>query len=190
MSRFAVSGTAIPGVLHVTRAPRGDARGWLERVFCAQDLPGWNGRPVAQINRTRTALRGTLRGLHLQRPPHAECKYVSCLAGAVFDVALDLRHGSPAHGRWIGVELSADAHDALILPEGVAHGFQALTDGVQMLYLHSAPHAPGAEAGVDALDPALGIAWPLPPALRSDRDAALPPLSAFAHDPAQPETTP
>jgi dTDP-4-dehydrorhamnose 3,5-epimerase len=180
--RFTETETPIAGVVQVTRAPRGDARGWLERVFCPTELSAWSGRQILQVNRTRTARRGTLRGLHVQRAPAAEAKYVSCLHGAVFDVALDLRPGSPSYGRWFGTVLSAEAHDGLILPEGVAHGFQALSDAVEMLYFHSAAHTPEAGTGVDALDPALAIDWPLPPGMRSECDRALPALAAF--DPA------
>jgi len=102
---------------------------------------------------------------------------VSCLRGAVWDVAVDLRAGSPTFLQWFGTELSAANHRALLIPPGFAHGFQALADDCEMLYLHSAPHAPASEGGLDALDPRLAIAWPLPVAERSPRDAEHPLLA-------------
>jgi dTDP-4-dehydrorhamnose 3,5-epimerase len=178
-ARFIAEPTPLDGLVHLTRMPLGDSRGFLERVFCMQDVSAWQNRPIAQINRTRTERSGTLRGLHFQYPPHAECKYVTCLSGRVYDVALDLRLGSATYGQWYGVELAANAHNALIIPEGFAHGFQTLSDSVEMLYLHSAPYAGFAEGGIDALDLALNIGWPAPLTERSERDAALPQLQDF-----------
>ncbi len=178
MSRFTLEPTPLAGLVTVQRQPLADSRGFLARMFCAQDLApaGWTW-PVAQINHTHTARRGTVRGLHFQHPPAAEAKLVSCLRGAVWDVAVDLRAGSPTFLQWFGTELSAANHRALLIPPGFAHGFQALADDCEMLYLHSAPHAPASEGGLDALDPRLAIAWPLPVAERSPRDAEHPLLT-------------
>ncbi|QLF71757.1 dTDP-4-dehydrorhamnose 3,5-epimerase family protein (plasmid) [Peteryoungia desertarenae] len=173
-ARFSEEATTLAGLWHVTRNPLGDARGYLERVFCVDELVSWSHRPIAQVNRTFTATKGTLRGLHFQHPPSAECKYVTCLKGAVFDVAVDLRKASPTFGQWFGVEISAQAHNALLIPEGFAHGFQTLTDDVEMLYLHSASYASSSEGGVNALDPALAVAWPIKVYNRSPRDQDLP----------------
>ena len=175
MPRLTTAPTEIAGVLVVTRHPLGDSRGFLERVYCAAELPAFPHPPV-QINRTLTAAPNTVRGLHLQRPPHAETKLVSCLRGRVFDVAVDLRAGSPTYGRWVGAELSADNHRSLLVPEGCAHGFQTLTADCELLYLHSSAYAPEAEDGVHHASPALGIDWPAPAAVLSDRDAALAPF--------------
>lgn len=177
--RFTETATTIAGVVDVVRHPIGDTRGWLERVFCCSELAVWGNRPIAQVNRTFTNRRGTLRGLHVQPACHAEAKYVCCLRGAVYDVALDLRLGSPSYGQWHGKILSAETHNALFMAEGFAHGFQAMTDDVEMLYFHSATYAPEAETGIDALDPALAIRWPLPDCLRSDRDRRLPRIADF-----------
>jgi dTDP-4-dehydrorhamnose 3,5-epimerase len=179
MSRLLVSWLPLTGLARVQHQRLGDARGFFARLFCADELAaaGWH-KAVAQINHAHTAQRGTVRGLHYQRPPHAEMKLVSCLRGRVFDVALDLRRDSPTFGRWHAEELSADDGTALLLPEGFAHGFQALTDDVELLYCHSAAHAPAAEAGVNPLDAELGIAWPMPVALLSARDQSLPALDA------------
>lgn len=170
--RFEFRQTPLAGLVAVRRLPRGDARGSLERLFCAGELAGagWTG-PVSQINRTLTAVPGTVRGMHFQHPPQAEMKLVSCLAGEVYDVAVDIRAGSPTFLRWHAELLSAENHTSLLIPEGFAHGFQTRTPDVEMLYLHSAPYAPGAEGGLNPRDPRLAIAWPDPVALLSERDA-------------------
>ena len=175
-ARFLNEHTPFEGLKVITRNPIGDSRGFLERVFCSTDLTGWRGNTIAQINRTRTSTAGTLRGLHFQRPPVAEVKYVTCLSGSVYDVALDLRAGSDSFGQHFGIKLSAEAHNALIIPEGFAHGFQTLTDDVEMLYIHSEPFTPEFEGGVNATDPNLEINWPLPVMIQSDRDSKLPNL--------------
>ncbi len=173
--RFLIEPAAIAGVYTVTRRRLTDERGFLSRLFEPEELAlaGWRG-PVAQINETGTARMGTVRGLHYQTPPHAEMKLVSCIAGRIFDVAVDLRKSSPTYLRSVALELSAENGRALLIPEGCAHGFQALTDDVRMIYLHSALYAAAHEGGLDALDPALEIDWPLPVVNRSPRDEALP----------------
>lgn len=179
MQRFKRIATPIEGVFVVERQRIGDSRGFLSRLFCAEELAevGFT-LPVAQINHTLTETAGTLRGLHFQHPPAAEDKLVSCIRGAVFDVAVDLRAGSPTFLRWHGVELSADNNRALMIPQGCAHGFQALVDGCELLYLHSRPYAPAAEGGLNPLDPQLAIAWPLPVTIMSRRDAGHPLVEA------------
>jgi dTDP-4-dehydrorhamnose 3,5-epimerase len=179
MSRFAITELPLAGLRLIERLPLHDARGFLARLFCADELAaaGWTG-PVAQINQTLTARAGSVRGLHYQRPPHAEMKLVSCLRGAVWDVAVDLRAGSPTFLHWHGEELSAGNNRALLIPEGFAHGFQALTRDAELLYCHSAAYAPDAEAALNALDPRLAIAWPAPVGDMSDRDRSHPLLTA------------
>ena len=177
MSRLVIEPTPLAGVLRVRRQRLGDARGSFERLFCADELhaAGWT-RPVAQVNRTVTAGRGTVRGLHFQRPPHAEMKLVSCTRGAVWDVAVDLRAGSPTFLAWHAERLSAEEGTALLVPEGCAHGFQALVDEVELVYCHSAVYVAEAEAGLHPQDPRLAIGWPLPVAGLSARDAAHAPI--------------
>jgi dTDP-4-dehydrorhamnose 3,5-epimerase len=172
MKRLEVADTPIHGLRRVTSLPLGDHRGYLARVFCADELAeaGW-GASVAQINLTHTRQAGTVRGLHFQHPPHAELKLVRCLRGEVWDVVVDLRHDSPTFLRWHAEKLSADNLAALLIPQGCAHGFQALVDGVDMLYLHSAAYAPSHEDGLRATDPRLGIQWPHPITEMSSRDA-------------------
>ena len=178
IGRFTIGDAPISGVKIIKRRRLGDSRGFLERLFCSEELraAGWT-KPISQINRTFTAKRGAVRGMHFQYPPAAEMKLVTCLQGSVFDVAVDLRRGSPTFLQWYGHVLSADEDVSLLLPEGCAHGLQALTADVAILYLHSAPYDAAAEGAVSALDPRIGIAWPLPIVEMSPRDAAHPPLT-------------
>jgi dTDP-4-dehydrorhamnose 3,5-epimerase len=174
-TRFGILDTPLAGLRILRRKPIGDSRGFLERLFCSEELQALTpGKHIAQINHTLTAKRGTVRGMHFQRPPHAEIKFVSCLHGEVFDVAVDLRHDSPTFLRWHAELLSADNHKTLVIPEGFAHGFQSLTDDCEMLYFHTAVYQPGAEGGLYAQDPRLAIQWPLPVAGLSPRDASHP----------------
>jgi dTDP-4-dehydrorhamnose 3,5-epimerase len=177
MKRLDVRVTPLAGVMSVRRRRIEDARGFLARLFCEEELSaaGWSGS-IAQLNLTRTHQAGTVRGMHYQLPPHAEVKLVTCLRGEVWDVAVDLRAGSPTFLRWHAEPLSESNDTALLLPEGVAHGFQALTPDVELLYCHSRPFMADAERGVDALDARLGISWPLPVRAMSERDRRHPPL--------------
>lgn len=173
--RFDISDTALEGLKVLTRKPVGDSRGYLERMFCTHDLADvLNGRGVAQINRTLTRKVGTVRGLHFQRAPAAEMKFVSCLQGEVFDVAVDLRPHSRTFLAWHGERLTAENGRTLLIPEGFAHGFQTLSQDCILLYLHTAPYTPSAEDGLNGLDERIGISWPLPVGEMSVRDAALP----------------
>lgn len=172
--RFTFEKTPLTGVYLVTRRKLGDYRGFLSRLFEPASFAefGWNGA-IEQINETGTAKAGTVRGMHFQHSPHAEMKLISCTRGRIFDVAVDLRAGSPTYLKWFGAELSEENGRALLIPEGFAHGFQALCDDVRMIYFHSAPYDATAEGGVNALDETLGIDWPLPVENRSERDINL-----------------
>ena len=165
-----VSETPISGVMQVRRPIHNDHRGSLERIFDAVELGQLLGG-VAQVNLTRTAEAGTVRGLHLQLPPAKEAKLVSCVQGRVFDVAVDLRGNSQTFGSWVGYELSAEAGDALLLPPGCAHGIQTLVDDCAVVYVHSEAYAAEHEAGMNPLDQGIAIDWPLPPGRLSSRDA-------------------
>ena len=171
MNRFTVIDLPLDDLKRIDRQRLGDHRGFLSRLFCADELAaaGWTG-PIAQINHTLTAKAGTVRGMHYQRPPHAEMKLVTCVRGEIWDVAVDLRAGSPTFLRWHAERLSAENGRALLIPEGFAHGFQALSDDVELLYCHSAPYVAGAEAGLNPRDARLAITWPLPVAGLSSRD--------------------
>lgn len=175
MSQFSISSTDIPGLRIIERQPIGDSRGFLARIFCADQLraAGWQ-KPILQINQTFTKHRGTVRGMHFQRAPSAEMKLVTCLQGEIWDVAVDLRKNSPTFLRWHAEKLSSENYRALLIPEGFAHGFQALTDNCELIYLHSAAYDRESESGINPLDPALGISWPLTISEISARDAGHP----------------
>jgi dTDP-4-dehydrorhamnose 3,5-epimerase len=173
LSRFLVYDTPLAGLKLVERKPVGDARGFLSRLFRASDLAaaGWTGG-IAQINHTQTKKQGALRSIHFQRAPHAETKLVSCLRGAVWDVAVDLRAGSPTILKWHAAELSADNHRALLIPEGFAHGFQTLTEYCELLYLHSWPGRPTPKAACSRRTPRSPSPgrWPPPTFPRATRN--------------------
>ena len=173
--------TAIDGVLILQPKVFGDARGFFMESFNQQRFDEAVGRPTAfvQDNHSRST-KGVLRGLHYQLAPHAQGKLVRVTRGSVFDVAVDLRPGSPTFGRWHGVELSAHNEREVFIPEGCAHGFQALSDDAQLLYQHTAPHSPACEAGLRYDDADLAIAWPLRISLVSERDRCHPLLSEIA----------
>lgn len=172
MSMLAVTNLPLAGLKRVQRQRLADERGIFARLFCAEELAaaGWT-MPVAQINHSLTHARGTVRGLHYQRAPYAEMKLVSCVRGEVWDVAVDVRAGSPTFLHWHGERLSASDGTALLIPAGFAHGFQTLSDEAELVYCHSAAYAPDAEAGLHGGDARLGIAWPLPVHSLSARDA-------------------
>ncbi len=171
MSHFAIEKTPFDGLHVIQRLPIGDDRGYLERMYCIEELKAIIGRrSIVQINHTLTEKAGTLRGMHFQYPPHAEMKLVSCLRGEVFDVVVDLRKDSSTFLRWHAEILTELNHKTFVIPEGFAHGFQTLTNYCEMLYLHTAAYAPDAEAGLNALDDQLAVEWPLPITERSLRD--------------------
>jgi len=172
----------IAGLYELVGQPLNDHRGAFLNAFRIQEhsfVQTWGNRPIAQVNLSRTETVGTIRGLHLQAAPHNEAKLVRCLRGRVWDVAVDLRPGSVSYGRWHAVELSPAAGNALLIPEGCAHGFQVLEPGSELLYLHSGAWVPEAETGVRFNDPKLAITWPLPPTGLSERDLALPLLQSL-----------
>ena len=146
------------------------ARTWDTKEFAARGLRG----RLVQCSLSYSRARGTLRGMHYQEAPHEEAKLVRCTAGAIFDVAVDLRSGSETFCRWLGVELSAENRRALYVPEGCAHGFLTLTDGAEVSYQMSEFHAPEATRGVRFDDPAFGIEWPGQIAVVNERDRTYP----------------
>lgn len=178
MSRLTLAQTPLAGLYEVSRHLLTDERGFFARLFCAQELAPYGFEPaVAQINHSHTRHTGTIRGLHFQHPPHAEAKLVTCVRGRVFDVAVDLRRGSPTFLHWHAVELSAERHNSLLIPPGFVHGFQTLEDDCELIYLHSTPYAAGAEGGLHPLDNALAIAWPQAMTACSERDRQHPALT-------------
>jgi dTDP-4-dehydrorhamnose 3,5-epimerase len=151
-----------------------DARGSFERLWCEEDLTAvMEGRHVSQINLSSTLTVGAVRGMHFQHPPFCEAKLITCIRGEIFDVAIDIRRNSPTFLRWFGIRLSENTPSSLFIPEGFAHGFQVLSPNSQILYMHSSPYAEDAQGAINALDPKVDIRWPLPIALRSERDEAI-----------------
>lgn len=156
-----------------------DPRGFLSRFYCAEEFESAGMHSaISQINHTLTRRKGAVRGMHFQHPPHAETKIVNCLHGEVFDVAVDLRRNSPTFLQWHAEILSAQNQRSLLIPEGFAHGFQALADDCEIVYLHTAAYKKTAEAALNATDPRLAIAWPLEISEMSDRDRSHPMLAA------------
>jgi dTDP-4-dehydrorhamnose 3,5-epimerase len=168
--------TELGGAYVIDLEPREDERGFFARAWCADEFAerGLTTR-VAQSNVSFNRRQGTVRGMHYQAAPHAEAKLVRCTRGAIFDVIVDLRADSPTYKRWAGVELSADNHRALYVPEGFAHGYQTLVPETETFYQVSEFYAPAAERGVRWNDPAFAIDWPDPgSAFLSEKDAAWP----------------
>ena len=157
-----------------------DHRGTMYRVFDSyRNRSRERAFGAIQINVVRINEAGTLKGFHFQKPPIQEVKIVACLVGRVWDVALDLRPESETYGQHFAIELNGNVPVSLLIPEGFAHGVQCLEPGSVMHYIHSAPYSPEHEAGVNALDPDLGINWPLPPTNLSERDRNLPGLKGL-----------
>ena len=169
--------TALAGVWIVEPEPATDERGFFARTWCRQEFAARGLNPgLAQCSVSWNEARGTLRGMHYQAAPHAEAKLVRCTRGAIHDVALDVRRGSPTFGRWIAAELTADNRRMLYVPAGVAHGFQTLADGSEVFYQISEFHHPESARGVRWDDRRCAIVWPVRPVIVSPRDAALPAL--------------
>jgi dTDP-4-dehydrorhamnose 3,5-epimerase len=165
--------TPLAGTWVIRLEPHQDERGYFVRTFSEDAFRerGLDTR-VSQTSLSWNHQSGTLRGMHYQASPHGESKLVSCLQGRIYDVALDLRPGSPSEGEWFSVELGAGDFTSLYVPEGVAHGFQTLEDSTLVHYQISVPQTPDAARIVGFDDPAYGIRWPLPVGVISERDAA------------------
>lgn len=171
MSRFDFIPTPVNGLTMVQRKAIEDHRGFLSRFYCADEFrEAGISKTVVQINQTLTRQKGAVRGLHFQHPPYAEIKLVSCLKGEIYDVAVDLRRDSPTFLHSHGEILSATNRKSLLIPEGFAHGFQALTEDCELIYLHTASYYAEAEGALNVTDPRLNIAWPLPIGDLSARD--------------------
>ncbi len=166
-----ITETNIAGAWLIESTAFQDDRGAFSRLFCLQELASVVGqRAIVQINHSMTHSVGAVRGLHYQKPPHAEMKIVRCLKGRVFDVAVDLRQNSPTFKQWLAVELTPENRQAFVIPEGCAHGFQVLEEDSELLYLHTAFYTPEAEGAVRFDDPSIGVNWPLSPTDLSARD--------------------
>lgn len=177
MAKFEVEKTAIPGLLLITPKPIRDERGWFMRTFAAEELSGYgiDHTTLVEANHSRSH-RGVVRGLHT-RADTREAKLIRVPRGRIFDVVVDLRPTSPAFGRWLGFELDDETHRQLFIPGGCAHGFQALSDLVDVCYQVTAAYEPSLDAAVAWDDPDIAVQWPLADATVSDRDRAAPRLA-------------
>lgn len=165
--------TKLKGAFIIDLELREDDRGGFARTFCAQEFESHGLKPtVAQCNMSFNHKAGTLRGMHYQVPPAAETKLVRCTKGAIYDVIIDMRPSSPTYMQHIGVELTADNRRALYVPEMFAHGYQALTDGAEVVYQVGEFYTPGYERGLHYSDPTFGIEWPMAITVISEKDAA------------------
>lgn len=174
MSKFELIETSIENLKVIQRLPIKDSRGFLERVFCTEDLKKLSpSLDIKQINHTLTNLKGSIRGLHFQKAPYYEDKIVTCLKGQIFDVAVDLRENSPTYLKWFGIELTDTNFRSLFIPKGFAHGFQTLSDNVELLYLHTEFYKADSESGINPFDAKIAIPWPLSVSEISDRDKNL-----------------
>jgi dTDP-4-dehydrorhamnose 3,5-epimerase len=171
---------ALPEVLLITPRRHGDARGWFSETWSRRSLAA-AGLDIdfVQDNQAFNARSGTVRGLHFQMAPHPQAKLVRVLAGAILDVAVDVRAGSPTRGRWVSARLTAEGGEQLFVPRGFAHGYCTLCDDVMLAYKVDGDYAPQTEGGVIWNDPDLAIDWPVPPdrAVLSDKDLVLPRLA-------------
>lgn len=156
---------------------KGDNRGWFMRSFCKKEFEAiGHTKEWVQMNHSYTSKKGTIRGMHQQIAPYAEIKLVRCIAGSVYDVVIDVRKDSPTYLQWFGCELSATNKQMIYIPEGFAHGFQTLTDDVELLYHHSEFYQPGYESGIMYNDPKIKVVWPLALTEISERDLNHKPL--------------
>jgi len=171
--------TQLDGSWLIDLEPREDERGFFARIWCRQELAARGlDTEIAQESLSFNRHRGTVRGLHFQRPPHEETKIVRCTRGGIFDVIVDLRPRSPTYLRWQGFELTAENHKALYVPKGFAHGFQTLVDDAEIVYQISEFYAPNSAGGHRYDDAAFGVAWPLPVTMISERDLSWPAFNA------------
>jgi dTDP-4-dehydrorhamnose 3,5-epimerase len=167
--------TPLAGAFEVRLQPFRDERGWFARFYCKKEFETiGHTKEWVQLNQSVTYDKGTIRGMHFQFPPFREIKLVRCIAGAVFDVIIDLRQGSPTFLDWHGAELSAANGNMLYIPEGFAHGFQTLEANSALIYHHTEFYTPAAEGGFRYDDPAFSIPWPLPVSAVSERDSRHP----------------
>lgn len=171
--------TSLPGAFIIDPEPREDHRGFFARSFCRREFEAHGLNPdIAQCNLSWNHRSGTLRGMHYQLEPAAEAKLVRCTRGAIHDVIVDLRPGSPTYLRHVGVELTAENRRQLYVPPLFAHGYLTLAPDTEVAYQVSEFYTPGAERGIRWNDPALGITWPVAVEVISDKDAGWPPFAA------------
>ncbi len=173
MTRFSVVETPLMGLSVINRKPIKDSRGYFERLFCTEDFqPMLQGREILQINHAHTEKKGTLRGMHFQVIPDAELKIVTCIRGEIYDVAVDLRPDSLTYKQWYGLRLNQNDFQSLLIPEGFAHGYQSLTDDVDVVYFSTAKYSFCSERVFNPLDEDIKISWPKKITSISDKDSS------------------
>jgi dTDP-4-dehydrorhamnose 3,5-epimerase len=165
----------LKGIRIIERNNYNDLRGDFSRLFCSDDMDkhGWKS-PVSQVNFSSTSNAKTIRGMHFQHRPNTEMKIVCCIKGSIFDVIVDIRKDSKTFLHWEGYELSESNRRSILIPEGFAHGFQSLENGVEMIYFNSEKYNENKDGGLNPTDPKLGIIWPLPIGIMSEKDRLRP----------------
>ena len=175
--------TKLGGAFVIDLERREDARGFFARTFCQEEFKAHGLKPViAQANIAHNRQKGTLRGMHFQYPPAAETKLVCCTRGAILDIIVDLRPESPTYLQHFAVELNENTQRTLYVPERFAHGYQVLSDNTDTTYSMGEFYTPSADGGLMYNDPRLGLIWPLPVTIISDKDQRFPPLDAIEAD--------
>ena len=164
--------TKLKGCYEIEVIPHKDSRGWFSRTYCKNEFHEINHHSEwVQLNHSFTKEKGVIRGMHFQLPPFTETKLVRCISGSVYDVALDLRKNSPTFLQWFGTEISAENTKMILIPDGFAHGFQALTNNCELIYHHTNFYIPEAERGIRYNDPIIGIKWPQDVSDISEKDS-------------------
>ena len=167
--------TILKGSYIIDLTPKGDSRGWFARTYCRNEFAQiGHDKEWVQLNHSFSSGKGIIRGMHYQLHPYSEIKMVRCIAGAVYDVIIDLRKDSATFLKWFGTELSAENKKMIYIPAGFAHGFQTLTGNAELIYHHSEYYTPSAEAGIMYNDKSVNIEWPLEVSEISDRDSIHP----------------
>lgn len=175
--------TKLPGVVLIDLKTIEDERGFFARYFCKREYAEQGlDNEIVQINNSFNLKRGTLRGMHYQSAPCGEVKVVRCIAGALYDVVIDLRRGSPTYLQWLGVELTAKNRTMLYVPKGFGHGFMTTADNTEALYLVTEYYTPGHEGGIRWDDPRFAIRWPFPPQVVSEKDGSWPDFDPETND--------
>ena len=163
--------TPLKGAYIIELEPFTDDRGWFARTFCKEEfLAIGHDQEFVQFNHSATRKKGSVRGMHYQLPPFTEIKLIRCIRGRVYDVIIDIRRHSPTFLQFFPVELSEENLRSVYIPQGFAHGFQTLEDNTHLIYHHTAFYTPGFEGGIRYNDPALGITWPLPVSVITEKD--------------------
>ncbi|SVE03487.1 uncharacterized protein METZ01_LOCUS456341 [marine metagenome] len=168
----------LKGAYTIDLEKREDGRGFFARYWCKKKFEELGlDTNIVQINNSVSTQKGTLRGLHYQRPPKAETRIVRCIRGSIWDVIVDIREGSSTYGKWYSTELNDNNRTMMYVPQGFAHGFQTMVDNVELLYLHSEFYSIGDGGGLFYNDKDVAIDWPLPVSVISKRDRSHPALN-------------